>query len=352
VKLAPVVGELAHRPAARVRVCVTAQHREMLDQVLAIFSITPDHDLAVMRPNQGLPGLTARALTGVAEIIEAERPDIVLVQGDTTTAMTAALAAFYARVPVGHVEAGLRSYDRYSPFPEEINRRIVGTMATWHFAPTERAAAALRAERVAEETIYVTGNTVIDALNMTLATTAAPDWPFPAPGRRLVLVTAHRRENFGEPMAQIFVTLRELVERNGDIELVYPVHLNPNVQELAKKILAGQERIHLLRPQDYVSFVHLMARADLILTDSGGVQEEAPTLGKPVLVMRRETERPEAIEAGVARLVGTDPALLLAEAERLLQDPSAYAAMARAANPFGDGTAARQIADILLGPRA
>lgn len=348
IKMAPVIGELARRDGVRVRTCVTAQHREMLDQVLAIFAIRPDHDLALMRPGQALPALTARVLEGVSAVLDRERPDAVLVQGDTTTAMAAALAAFYARVPVGHIEAGLRTGDRYSPFPEEINRRIVGTLATWHFPPTRRAAEALRREQVPEEAIHVTGNTVIDALLATVETTTPPAWPFPAAGRRLVLVTAHRRENFGAPLAGAFAGLRELVERNPDLEIAYPVHLNPEVEGPARRILGGHARIHLLPPQDYAAFVHLMALATLIVTDSGGIQEEAPALGKPTLVMRQETERPEALEAGTARLVGADPVRIVAEAERLLHDPAAYGAMARAANPFGDGTAARKIVDALL----
>lgn len=348
VKLAPVIRELGRRPGVRVRACVTAQHREMLDQVLAVFGIAPTYDLALMQPNQALPALTARALIGVSEVLALDQPDIVLVQGDTTTAMAGALAAFYARLPVGHVEAGLRTHDRYAPFPEEINRRIVGMLATWHFAPTARAAEALRREGTPETGIHITGNTVVDALLATLEATVPPAWPFPAAGRRLVLLTAHRRENFGAPLAGIFGALRALVDRNPDIELAYPVHLNPNVQEPARRILGGHGRIHLLPPQDYAAFVHLMARATLILTDSGGIQEEAPTLGKPTLVLRRETERPEAIAAGTARLVGTEPATILAEAERLLHDPGAYAAMARVANPFGDGQAARRIVDLLV----
>ncbi len=353
IKLAPVVRELRRRtpPGGHVRICVTGQHRQMLDQVLRIFEIEPDVDLDLMRPNQSLPDLTARALTAVADVLADDRPDAVLVQGDTTTAMAAALAAFYAQVPVGHVEAGLRTGDRYSPFPEEINRRVISTLATWHFAPTRRAAEALLKENVDPASVFVTGNTVIDALLQIMEATEAPRFPFPTAGRRLVLVTAHRREHFGAPMAEAFEALRRLVERNPGIELAYPVHLNPNVQEPARRILGGQPRIHLLPPMDYVEFVHLMARATLILTDSGGIQEEAPALGKPVLVMRRETERPEAIEAGTARLVGTDLWTIVHEAERVLHDEAAYAAMAQAVNPFGDGTAARQIADVLL-PRS
>ncbi len=347
MKLAPVVRELARRPGVRSRVCVTAQHREQLDQVLAVFGIVPDRDLDLMRPGQTLPDLTARILTAVSGALAEERPDVVLVQGDTTTVLAAALAAFYARIPVGHVEAGLRTDDRYSPFPEEINRRLATTLATWHFAPTPRAAAALRREGVSERSIHVTGNTAIDALLAIVGSTIAPPFPFLHDGRRLILVTAHRRENFGAPMAACFVALRTLVERNPDTELVYPVHLNPQVQEPARRILGGHPRIHLLPPADYATFAHLMARATLIITDSGGIQEEAPTLGKPTLVLRHETERPEAIEAGTALLVGTDPARILGEAERLLHDPVAYAAMARIANPFGDGHAAVRIVDVL-----
>lgn len=348
IKLAPVVRELRRREGVTVDVCVTAQHRQMLDQVLEIFGILPEVDLDLMEPGQTLPALTARVLTAVSGVLEERRPDVVLVQGDTTTAMAAGLAAFYARIPVGHVEAGLRTGDRYSPFPEEINRRIVSTLGTWHFAPTERAAGALRREHVPEATIHVTGNTVIDALLAVLESTVAPPGLFTPSERRLVLVTAHRRESFGSRIAEAFGALRELVDRNPDVEIVYPVHLNPNVQEPARHILGGHPRIQLVPPQGYVAFVHLMARSTLILTDSGGIQEEAPALGKPVLVMREDTERPEAIEAGTARLVGTDAGTIIREAERLLHDRSAYEAMARAANPFGDGTAARQIADILL----
>lgn len=348
VKLAPLLQELAQRDSVRLRVCVTGQHREMLDQVLAIFAIRPDDDLALMTPGQTLPDLTARVLTGVAAILERDRPDAVLVQGDTTTALAAALAAFYARLPVGHVEAGLRTGDLALPFPEELNRRVVALLARWHFAPTPRAAAALRREGVREEAIHVTGNTEIDALLATLRATAPPTWPFPSAGRRLVLVTAHRRENFGAPLAAVFGALRELADRNPGIEIAYPMHLNPNVQGPARCILGDHRRIHLLPPQPYAAFVHLMQRAALIITDSGGIQENAPTLGKPTLVLRTKTERPEALEAGTARLVGTDAARILAEAERLLRDPAAYAAMARVANPFGDGMAARRIADILV----
>jgi UDP-N-acetylglucosamine 2-epimerase len=350
VKMAPVVRELAARPGVRSVVCVTAQHREMLDQVLDTFAIRPDYDLGLMRERQDLAQLAAGALTALSPVLDEVRPDAVLVQGDTTTALAAALAAFYRRVPVGHVEAGLRTGDRYSPFPEEINRRVVGVVATWHFAPTERAARALRAEGVDPGDIFVTGNTVVDALLAVVRERpeAAPAIPGLNGRERLVLVTAHRRENFGAPLEGICAALRTLVERHEDLRIVYPVHLNPAVQEPVRRLLADHPRIALLPPLDYAPFAHLIRRADLILTDSGGIQEEAPAFGTPVLVLRRDTERPEAIEAGTARLVGTDPAAIVAEAGRLLDDPAAYAAMARAGNPFGDGTAARRIVDILL----
>ena len=350
VKMAPVVRELAARPGVRSLVCVTAQHREMLDQVLDTFEIRPDYDLGLMRERQDLAQLAAGVLTALSPVLDEVRPDAVLVQGDTTTAMAAALAAFYRRVPVGHVEAGLRTGDRYSPFPEEINRRMVGVAATWHFAPTERAAGALRAEGVDPGDIFVTGNTVVDALLTVVRERpeAAPEIPGVNGRERLVLVTAHRRENFGAPLEGICAALRTLVERHEDLRIVYPVHLNPEVREPVRRLLADHPRITLLPPLGYAPFAHLIRRATLILTDSGGIQEEAPAFGTPVLVLRRDTERPEAIEAGTARLVGTDPAAIVAEAERLLDDPAAYAAMARAGNPFGDGTAARRIVDILL----
>ena len=348
--MAPVVRELAARPGVRSVVCVTAQHREMLDQVLDTFAIRPDYDLGLMRERQDLAQLAAGVLTALSPVLDEVRPDAVLVQGDTTTAMAAALAAFYRRVPVGHVEAGLRTGDRYSPFPEEINWRLAGVVATWHFAPTERAARALRAEGVDPADIFVTGNTVVDALLAVVRERpeAAPAIPGLNGRERLVLVTAHRRENFGAPLEGICAALQTLVERHEDLRIVYPVHLNPDVQEPARRLLAGHPRIALLPPLDYAPFAHLIRRADLILTDSGGIQEEAPAFGTPVLVLRRDTERPEAVEAGTARLVGTDPAAIVAEAGRLLDDPAAYAAMARAGNPFGDGTAARRIVDILL----
>jgi UDP-N-acetylglucosamine 2-epimerase (non-hydrolysing) len=349
IKMAPVVRELQKRDERiRSRVCVTAQHREMLDQVLEWFQIEPDYDLDLMWLDQDLAGFSSRALVAVSEVLREACPDVVLVQGDTTTVMVAGLAAFYQRIPVGHVEAGLRTRDRYSPFPEELNRRMASVLATYHFAPTERAAAALRAEQVPEESIFVTGNTVVDALLMTVQRPANLDLDFSLDGRQMILVTAHRRESFGLAFESICLALRDLAERNGEVEIVYPVHLNPNVRRPVWRILSGQPRVHLLDPLRYEQFVHLMARSYMILTDSGGIQEEAPVLGKPTLVMRETTERPEAVEAGTARLVGTDRHRIVAEAERLLTDEAAYRAMAQAGSPFGDGRAAERIVNTLL----
>jgi UDP-N-acetylglucosamine 2-epimerase len=349
IKLAPITLEFARRSdQIQHVVCSTAQHRQMLDQVHKWFGIRPDIDLNLMAPNQKLADFAAKALIEVTRVIEEVKPDVVLVQGDTTTAMMASLAAVMQKVEVGHVEAGLRTDNLYNPFPEELNRRVTGSVARYHFAPTERSAAALRRENVPADWIYVTGNTVIDALRMTLERDVTLELPFLETGRRIILVTAHRRESFGAPFESLCRALRLIADRNPDVELVYPVHLNPNVREPVERILAGHSRIHLLEPLSYEKFVHLMAKADLLLTDSGGVQEEAPYLGKPVLVMRDNTERPEAIEAGTAKLVGTDESRIVEETEILLRDDQAYRAMARAGSPFGDGHAARRIADILL----
>jgi UDP-N-acetylglucosamine 2-epimerase (non-hydrolysing) len=348
IKLSPVLLELEKHPEHFENlICVTAQHREMLDQVLDWFQIKPDFDLNLMQPNQGLAEFASRALASVSKILEETRPDVVLVQGDTTTVMIAALAAFYRRIPVGHVEAGLRTRNRYDPFPEEINRRLTDVLATYYFAPTERAATALRAEQIAEENIFVTGNTVVDALLMTVKRPVNLKLDFHLDGRQLILVTAHRRESFGAPFESLCLALRDLAERDPGVEIVYPVHLNPRVREPVRRILAGRPRIHLLEPLRYEQFAHLMAQAHLILTDSGGIQEEAPVLGKPTLVMRETTERPEAIEAGTARLVGTNRQRIVAEAERLLHDKQAYRTMAQAGSPFGDGRAAERIVNIL-----
>jgi UDP-N-acetylglucosamine 2-epimerase len=349
IKMAPLVRVLDERADFEAVTCVTAQHREMLDQVLDWFGIMPDYDLDLMQPDQTLAGLTARALEGVSGVIEAVRPDAVLSQGDTTTAMTAALAAFYQRIPVGHVEAGLRTRDIYNPFPEEVNRHLIGVMASYNFAPTETARDALLAEGTRPESITVTGNTVIDALQWTVAQPYRLDLGLPlgTSGERLILITAHRRESFGPDFEAICHALRQIAERNADVRLVYPVHLNPNVQTPVHRILSGVERVHLIDPLPYPAFAHLMNQSALVITDSGGLQEEAPALGKPVLVMRRTTERPEAVEAGTARLVGTETVAIVRAAEELLRDEAAYRAMANAISPFGDGHAAERIADVL-----
>jgi UDP-N-acetylglucosamine 2-epimerase (non-hydrolysing) len=350
IKMAPLVHVLGRMPELEAVTCVTAQHREMLDQVLDWFQIRPDYDLDLMEPNQTLAPLTARALTGITGVIEQVQPAVVLCQGDTTTAMAAALAAFYLRVPAGHVEAGLRTRDIYNPFPEEVNRHIIGVVATYNFAPTPTARDALLAEGVDPASIYVTGNTVIDALRWTVAQPHRLDLDLPidTPGERLILVTAHRRESFGRDFEAICHALRQIVERHSNVRLVYPVHLNPNVQEPVYRILGGVERIHLIEPLAYPDLAHLMNRSYMVITDSGGIQEEAPALGKPVLVMRRTTERPEAVQSGAARLVGPDTTAIVAAADELLLDPEAYSRMAHTISPFGDGHAAEYIAGILL----
>ncbi|HOH20353.1 MAG TPA: UDP-N-acetylglucosamine 2-epimerase (non-hydrolyzing) [Anaerolineaceae bacterium] len=356
VKMAPVVLQLAATAGVESRVCVTAQHRQMLDQVLSVFKIVPDIDLNLMRPDQSLADLTAGILTHLDPVLKSEKPDWVLVQGDTTTVMTTALLCYYNRIRVGHVEAGLRTDDKWQPFPEEINRRIAGVVADLHFAPTQHARRNLLREGVPDERIVVTGNPVIDALQqivthpMPTETQELLDRTGIRPGgRRLVLVTAHRRENFGKPLADICEALRGLAEQYSDsIHLIYPVHLNPNVQQPVYQLLAGVPNITLLPPLDYLPMVHLMKRATLVLTDSGGIQEEATGLGVPTLVLREVTERPEGLEAGVLKLVGSDPARIVRESARLLDDPDAHAAMAQAANPFGDGHAAERIVKALV----
>ncbi len=352
IKLAPVIAELRSRGSGvQTYVCVTAQHRHMLDQVLDWFQVVPDFDLDLMQANQSLCQLAGQVLARVGEVLDQVRADVVLVQGDTTTAMAASLAAFYRGTQVGHVEAGLRTYDMQSPFPEELNRRVVSLVAAQHFAPTRHAAEALLAERIPAGRIHITGNTVVDALALTLARPVAVELPF-GEDQRIVLVTAHRRESFGAQFESMCCALRKLAERNRDIQIIYPVHLNPNVRQPVNRILAGHPRIRLLEPLRYEQFVHLMARAHIVLTDSGGVQEEAPCLGKPTLVMRETTERPEAIEAGLARLVGTAESSIVECCERLLQDRSEYDRMARAGSPFGDGNASRRIVDLLVGKAA
>jgi UDP-N-acetylglucosamine 2-epimerase (non-hydrolysing) len=352
IKMAPVIQELRRRPGcADVRVCVTGQHREMLDQVLRLFDVAPDHDLKIMRAGQTLTDVTAAALTGLDRIVAQERPDWIVVQGDTTTAMAGALVGFYHRVRVAHVEAGLRSRDLGHPFPEEANRRIADTVATVHLAPTDVARDNLLREGFDAAIIVVTGNTVIDALHWVAALPAPSDLDglIPPNGTRLVLVTAHRRESFGAGMEDICLGLRDLARRYGErVRIVYPVHLNPNVLDPVHRTLGAVPNVALVPPLDYLRFVHVMKRAYLVLTDSGGIQEEAPGLGKPVLVLRDVTERPEAVAAGTARVIGTARERLVSEAARLLDDPLDYARMARAVNPYGDGHAARRVVDALL----
>ncbi len=354
--MAPLVKVLAAEPGLTARVCVTGQHREMLDQVLRLFDITPDFDLKLMASNQGLNGLASAALAALDPVLEAERPDRVLVHGDTTTAMAAALAAFHRRIPVGHVEAGLRTYHLDQPFPEEMNRRVVDVASDLLFAPTARSRANLESEQL-EGRIIITGNTVIDALQETQRRIAADpalraelDRPFAGldAAKRIILVTGHRRENFGAGFLHICQALADLSQR-PDVEIVYPVHLNPNVRGPVHEALSGRANVHLIAPLDYLPFQRLMQRAHLVLTDSGGVQEEAPALGKPVLVMRDVTERPEAVDAGTVQLVGTGRAAIVAAVSRLLDDPEAYARFANRVNPYGDGAACRRIVDTLLG---
>lgn len=348
IKLARLAQIMASDERFELCLCATAQHRQMLDQVLAWFRLTPDDDLNLMLPDQALADVMARALVGVSAVIAQRQPDVVIVQGDTTTAAAAALAAYYQRIPVVHVEAGLRTYDNANPFPEEINRRTISLIAAHHFAPTRRAADTLRAEAgIDPDAVHLTGNTVVDALRWTLEQSHDLRLSIPLDGR-LILVTAHRRESFGAAFADICHALRQIVERSPDVRIIYPVHPNPQVRTPAYELLGAVERIHLIEPLSYPDMVHLMARCDLVLTDSGGLQEEAPALGKPVLVMRQTTERPEAIEAGTARLVGTNGAAIVAAVETLLHDRAAYNAMATAVSPFGDGRAAERIIELLL----
>lgn len=351
IKMAPLVKKLNADPDIESVLCVTAQHRQMLDQVLELFELTPDYDLNIMKPNQTLAMITANVLTGMEEVLIKERPDIVLVHGDTSTTFSAALAAFYQKIPVGHVEAGLRTYDMYSPFPEEVNRVLTGHMAAIHFAPTERNRDNLMREGIPEDRIAITGNTVVDAL----LEVAGKPYEFEDEtlknidfeNKRVIAVTCHRRENLGEYMVHIFSAIREIAEEFDDVEVVYPVHLNPKVRATANEILSGCENVHLIDPLSYQPFVNLMAKSYFIITDSGGMQEEAPSLGKPVLVVRRETERPEALAAGTVKLAGVEQATIAAMARELLTDKSAYDAMAHAENPYGDGHACDKIIEAL-----
>ena len=351
IKMAPLALELKKYDNIESIVCVTAQHRQMLDQVLEIFGITPDYDLDIMKTRQSLIGITTRVLEGLDEVIKKEQPDIVLVHGDTSTSFVAALAAFYNQVKVGHVEAGLRTYDKYSPFPEEMNRQLTGRIADLNFSPTEQNRKNLLKENVSDDIIYITGNTVIDALK----TTVRDDYKFKDEclnnldfdNKRVIIVTAHRRENLGKPLENICNALKQIVTEYEDVELVYPVHLNPAVRETAFGILGDMDRVHLIDPLDVEELHNAMSRSFMVMTDSGGIQEEAPSLGKPVLVMRDTTERPEGIAAGTLKLVGTDEETIYKEFKTLLTNKEEYDKMSKASNPYGDGFASKRIADIL-----
>jgi UDP-N-acetylglucosamine 2-epimerase (non-hydrolysing) len=354
IKMAPMIRELqVRKDRFEVKICVTGQHREMLDQVLDFFSIKPDYDLNVMKPGQTLFGVTARILNDIEPVIDDFKPDIILVQGDTTTALVGALAGYYRQIDVGHLEAGLRSGNIYSPFPEEANRLMIGKIAKFHFAPTQNAVNALVSEKIDKNNIYMVGNTVIDALLLGVGIVEGNpglyrldieslDW-----NKKVILVTGHRRESFGGGFESMCEAIKDIAQNNSDIEIVYPVHLNPNVQKPVNRILGGINNVHLIEPLDYPHLLWAMKRAYLVLTDSGGIQEEAPTLGKPVLVMREVTERQEGIEAGTAKLVGTDKQAIKRAVQNLIDDKMAYQAMANAVNPYGDGTSSKQIADIL-----
>ncbi|HHW03919.1 MAG TPA: UDP-N-acetylglucosamine 2-epimerase (non-hydrolyzing) [Thermoanaerobacterales bacterium] len=352
IKMSPLVQELKRNEFFHCEVAVTAQHRQMLDQVLSLFDVVPDYDLDIMTDRQTLFDITARALTGLKDVLEKSRPDLVLVHGDTTTTFIGALAAFYMHIKVGHVEAGLRTFDKWLPFPEEMNRKLTGSLADLHFSPTKTARNNLLREGVRSDSIFVTGNTVIDALKTTVkenfifSTNILNELDYK--GKKVILVTAHRRENLGEPLRNICLGLKDIVEKNPDVVLVYPVHLNPAVRDVVEKILGGQERIVLLPPLDTDEMHNLMARCYMVMTDSGGLQEEAPSLGKPVLVLRRETERPEAVKAGTVKVIGTDRRNVYEEAAKLLCDRTAYDRMAGAINPYGDGRASQRIAGCIM----
>ena len=356
IKMAPLVHALAADNRFDAKVCVTAQHREMLDQVLGLFEITPDYDLNIMKQGQSLNDVTTAILTGMKPVLDEFKPDVVLVHGDTATTFATALAAYYQQIPVGHVEAGLRTGNIYSPWPEEANRKLTGAITRYHFAPTDTSKANLLAENVASDHISVTGNTVIDALfwvrdkinsDAELSQSLASQYPMLDPSKRMFLVTGHRRESFGGGFERICEALCRIAVEHPDSQIIYPVHLNPNVQEPVNRLLQGVDNIHLIEPQDYLPFVYLMTHASLILTDSGGIQEEAPSLGKPVLVMRETTERPEAVQAGTVKLVGTDVDRICREVKRLLTDEAAYQHMSKAHNPYGDGQACQRILNAL-----
>lgn len=347
IKMCPLVNELKGRESIRTVVCVTGQHRQMLDQVLRAFQVVPDYDLSIMKDKQTLFDITASILNSIGDVLRKERPDVVLVHGDTSTTFATALACYYLRIPVGHVEAGLRTYDIYSPYPEEFNRQAVSLISQFHFAPTEHAKQNLLHEGKPVSSIYVTGNTAIDALK----TTVRQDYSHPylswAEGSRLILITAHRRENLGEPMGNMFHAIRRVMAEHKDLKAIYPIHMNPVVRQLAEDALRNEDRIRIVEPLEVIDFHNLMARSFLILTDSGGIQEEAPSLGKPVLVIRNTTERPEGVAAGTLRLVGTNEEQIYSAFKMLLNDSREYSKMAHASNPYGDGSACKRIADIL-----
>lgn len=348
IKMAPLVLEMKKREEIETIVCVTAQHRQMLDQVLEAFEIVPDHDLDIMKANQTLTDITARVLMGLDSVIKEVNPDLVLVHGDTTTTFAGALAAYYNQVAIGHVEAGLRTHDKYSPFPEEANRQFVGVVSDLNFAPTEASRRNLLLEQKEDKIIFVTGNTAIDALKTTVKDDykhEVLDW---AKGSRLIVLTAHRRENLGEPMRNMFKAIRRIVEKYKDVKVVYPVHLNPKVKDVADEILSGIDRVRLIAPMEVLDFHNILAQSHLILTDSGGIQEEAPSLGKPVIVLRDTTERPEGIEAGTLKLAGTEEETIYRLIDELLSDNKEYERMSTAKNPYGDGTASRIITDVII----
>ena len=352
IKMAPIIKEMEKRDEIESVTCITAQHREMLDQVLDLFEIEPDYDLNIFSPGQSLTGITVRALEGLEKIIKEVEPDLLLVQGDTTTVFSGALAAFYGQVKIGHVEAGLRSNNIYSPYPEEVNRRLTGIMTNFHFAPTEANRQNLLRENYDDEDIYITGNTVIDALHYAIK----EDYKFEDEllneldfdKKRIVLLTSHRRENLGQPMENIFNAVNDIVNKYDDVEVIFPIHLNPKVREIAKAVFKDNEKIHLIEPLDYEPFANLIAKSHLVVTDSGGLQEEAPSLGKPVLVVRKETERPEGVEAGTCKLLGVEYNDIYRELDLILTDKTEYDNMAMAVNPYGEGDAAEQIVDVIV----
>ena len=350
IKMAPLVLELQKRPEIESRVCLTAQHREMLDSVMECFGLQADYDLNIMHQGQTLTDITSRVLNGLGAILAESKPDLILVHGDTTTAFASALTGFYAKIPVGHVEAGLRTFDKYSPYPEEMNRQLIGRIADLHFSPTENNARNLEKEGITEN-VFVTGNTVIDAMKYTVKGTgfhSAQLNEIDCAGKRIIAMTCHRRENYGEPMENIFSAVKEIAESYSDVQIIYPVHPAPVVRDTAKRILGGLENVALIEPLDAIDMHRLMSVSYLVMTDSGGIQEEAPSLGKPVLVLRQETERPEAVAAGTVRLAGVSKDNIVRQAKQLLDDPAAYQSMAQAVNPYGDGNACARIADAIL----